>query len=61
MLYEAKEVIEEIHSSLADQTQLLALSTQQQEKVMHNCLFSDALHRLLSAIDDIPCICIKIS
>lgn len=32
MLYEAKEVIEEIHSSLADQTQLLALSTQQQEK-----------------------------
>lgn len=32
MLYEAKEVIEEIHSSLDDQTQLLALSTQQQEK-----------------------------
>jgi kinesin family protein 11 len=61
MLYEAKEVIEEIHSSLDDQTQLLALSTQQQEKVMHNCSFSDALHCLLSAIDVIPCICIKIS
>ncbi|KAJ6742130.1 KINESIN-LIKE PROTEIN KIN-5B [Salix viminalis] len=32
MLSEAKEVIEEIHSSLADQSQLLALSTRQQEK-----------------------------
>ncbi|KAB5552036.1 hypothetical protein DKX38_009347 [Salix brachista] len=32
MLSEAKEVIEEIHSSLADQTQLLAHSTRQQEK-----------------------------
>ncbi|KAJ6381294.1 hypothetical protein OIU77_030049 [Salix suchowensis] len=32
MLSEAKEVIEEIHSSLADQSHLLALSTRQQEK-----------------------------
>ncbi|XP_011019903.1 PREDICTED: 125 kDa kinesin-related protein [Populus euphratica] len=41
MLYEAKEVIEEIHSSLADQKQLLALSTQQQEKGLQ-CSFASA-------------------
>lgn len=40
MLYEAKEVIEEIHSSLADQTQLLALSTQQQEKGLQHSFAS---------------------